>query len=68
MPLDRGRRIDYILLRCTDHGPTLNVLRADRIFTQPVNGVWASDHFGLVAEFGHPAADRSTDRESVTTG
>lgn len=49
--LQRGRRIDYILVRCEEHGPTLRVSLCDRIFDQPINGVWASDHFGVVADF-----------------
>ena len=54
MPLDRGRRIDYIFLRCHDHGPTLKIERCERLFDQPVEGVWASDHYGLVADFVLP--------------
>lgn len=45
------RRIDYILVRCGEHGgPTLAVEACDRIFDAPVGGVWASDHFGVVAD------------------
>jgi endonuclease/exonuclease/phosphatase family metal-dependent hydrolase len=45
------RRIDYILVRCGEHGgPTLRVTDCRRIFDQPRDGVWASDHFGLVAD------------------
>jgi endonuclease/exonuclease/phosphatase (EEP) superfamily protein YafD len=32
--------IDYIFVRC------------ERWPDQPVNGVWSSDHFGVVAELG----------------
>lgn len=49
--LQRGRRIDDILVRCEEHGPTLRVSSSHRIFDQPVNGVWASDHFGMMADF-----------------
>jgi endonuclease/exonuclease/phosphatase family metal-dependent hydrolase len=49
-PLERGRRIDYVLVRCADHGPSLDVVACARIFDQPVDGVWASDHFGVVAD------------------
>jgi endonuclease/exonuclease/phosphatase family metal-dependent hydrolase len=47
---DVGRRIDYIMVRCDEHGPTLDIAACSRIFDQPVNGVWASDHFGVIAE------------------
>lgn len=49
-PLERGRRIDYILVRCGHHGPTLEITGCERIFDEPVDGVWASDHFGVVAD------------------
>jgi endonuclease/exonuclease/phosphatase family metal-dependent hydrolase len=58
MPLDRGRRIDYVFVRCGIHGPTMRVISCDRLFTEPVDGVWASDHFGVVADL-EPAAWRS---------
>jgi endonuclease/exonuclease/phosphatase family metal-dependent hydrolase len=48
--LELGRRIDYLLVRCTDHGPTLDVTACRRLFTEPVGGVWASDHFGVTAD------------------
>jgi len=48
--LEPGRRIDYILVRCNDHGPTLDVASCRRIFDRVVNGVWASDHFGVTAD------------------
>ena len=60
MPLEPGRRIDYILLRCNDHGPMLEVRSCERVFDQPErfgqpgNEVWASDHFGVLAELGIP--------------
>jgi endonuclease/exonuclease/phosphatase family metal-dependent hydrolase len=49
-PLEPGRRIDYVMVRCTDHGPTLDIRACERIFDEPVNGVWASDHFGVLAD------------------
>lgn len=49
-PLDRGRRIDYVLVRCAEHGPSLDITACARIFDQPVDGVWGSDHFGVVAD------------------
>jgi endonuclease/exonuclease/phosphatase family metal-dependent hydrolase len=49
-PFERGRRIDYILTRSGAHGPTLAVDACWRAFDAPVDGVWASDHFGIVAD------------------
>jgi endonuclease/exonuclease/phosphatase family metal-dependent hydrolase len=48
--LELGRRIDYILVRCNDHGPSLDIRSCRRIFDRPMNGVWASDHFGVTAD------------------
>ncbi|MDG4825523.1 endonuclease/exonuclease/phosphatase family protein [Asanoa sp. WMMD1127] len=48
--LDRGRRIDYVLVRCGDHGPSLAVRDVGLAFNQPVGGVWATDHFGVYAD------------------
>jgi endonuclease/exonuclease/phosphatase family metal-dependent hydrolase len=53
-PLELGRRIDYVMVRCGDHGPTLKVRACERIFEEPVDGVWASDHFGVVADLAIP--------------
>jgi endonuclease/exonuclease/phosphatase family metal-dependent hydrolase len=50
MGWDWDRRIDYIFVRCEAKGPTLRVDRCERLFAEPVGGVWASDHFGLVAD------------------
>jgi endonuclease/exonuclease/phosphatase family metal-dependent hydrolase len=45
------RRIDYIFVRCAEHaGSTLHIERCDLVFDEPVGGVWASDHFGVVAD------------------
>jgi endonuclease/exonuclease/phosphatase family metal-dependent hydrolase len=44
------RRIDYIFVRADEQGPTLAVRRCELLFAAPVDGVWASDHFGLVAD------------------
>jgi endonuclease/exonuclease/phosphatase family metal-dependent hydrolase len=49
-PMDMGRRIDYIFVRCGAHGPTLAISACERIFDQPVGDSWASDHFGLSAD------------------
>ena len=45
-----GRRIDYILVRCIDRVPTLEVAECVLAFSEPVDGVWASDHFGVLAD------------------
>jgi endonuclease/exonuclease/phosphatase family metal-dependent hydrolase len=45
------RRIDYIFVRFGAHGGNaLDIVTCERIFDEPINGVWASDHFGLVAD------------------
>jgi endonuclease/exonuclease/phosphatase family metal-dependent hydrolase len=44
------RRIDYIFVRCDERGPTLAARACERIFDAPVEGVWASDHYGLMAD------------------
>jgi len=51
---DVSQRIDYILVRCGPHGPTLKVASCTRIFDEPTNGVWGSDHFGVVADLEIP--------------
>ncbi len=43
------RRIDYIFVRADD-GPTLDIRDARLVFDEPVDGTWASDHFGVVAD------------------
>jgi endonuclease/exonuclease/phosphatase family metal-dependent hydrolase len=55
MALELGRRIDYVLVRCGAHGPSLDVVDCRRAFERPVGGVWASDHFGVVADLAVPA-------------
>jgi endonuclease/exonuclease/phosphatase family metal-dependent hydrolase len=54
MPLERGRRIDYVLIRSGPHGPLLDVADCRLAFTDPVDGVWASDHFGVLADLRPP--------------
>jgi endonuclease/exonuclease/phosphatase family metal-dependent hydrolase len=49
-----SRRIDHVLVRAGAHGPTLRVLACDRVLDHPVEGVWASDHFGVVADLAVP--------------
>jgi endonuclease/exonuclease/phosphatase family metal-dependent hydrolase len=48
--LELGRRIDYVMVRCVEHGPTLDISSCKRIFDKPVEGMWASDHFGVLAD------------------
>ena len=48
---DVSRRIDYVSVRCDELGPTLEISGCALAFDEPVGGVWASDHFGVVADF-----------------
>jgi endonuclease/exonuclease/phosphatase family metal-dependent hydrolase len=48
--LELGRRIDHVFVRCSAHGPTLDVRACERIFDEPAGGIWASDHFGFCAD------------------
>jgi endonuclease/exonuclease/phosphatase family metal-dependent hydrolase len=41
------RRIDYVMVRCDDRGPTLRVAAAHRVFDQPPYG---TDHHGVTAD------------------
>jgi endonuclease/exonuclease/phosphatase family metal-dependent hydrolase len=50
MRSDQPRRIDYILIRHDERGPTLTVTACELALAEPVAGVWASDHFGVVAD------------------
>jgi endonuclease/exonuclease/phosphatase family metal-dependent hydrolase len=54
VPLGRGRRIDHVLVRSGPHGPPLDVARCDLFLDRPVAGVWASDHFGVLADLVRP--------------
>lgn len=46
------KRIDHLFIRCgTDDQPTLTITTCDVVFDTPRDGVWGSDHFGLLAEF-----------------
>jgi endonuclease/exonuclease/phosphatase family metal-dependent hydrolase len=54
MPLERGRRIDHILVRSGAHGPLLDTVGCQLVLDHPVDGIWASDHFGVLAELRHP--------------
>jgi endonuclease/exonuclease/phosphatase family metal-dependent hydrolase len=46
----RGRRVDYLLVRCGDHGPTLRIADAGLAVYEPVDGVQPSDHYGVFAD------------------
>jgi len=47
--------IDHIFVRCGRHGrPTLDIVSCDVVFNEPVDGVWASDHYALVADLSLP--------------
>ena len=49
------RRIDYVFVRLGAHGGrALDVVSCRRSFEHPVNGIWASDHFGLVVDLQRP--------------
>jgi endonuclease/exonuclease/phosphatase family metal-dependent hydrolase len=49
------RRIDYIFVRYAEHGGrALDIAACARIFDESVDGVWASDHFGLIADLAKP--------------
>jgi endonuclease/exonuclease/phosphatase family metal-dependent hydrolase len=49
-PLVPPRRIDYVMVGCGDTGPRLRVADCFLAFDRPFDGVWASDHFGVVAD------------------
>jgi endonuclease/exonuclease/phosphatase family metal-dependent hydrolase len=51
-----SRRIDYIFVRCDECGPTLEIGSCALAFAEPVGGVWASDHLGVLADLRVPAA------------
>ena len=48
---DVARRIDYIMVRCHERGPTLDVTSCELTADRPVDGIWPSDHFGVFAVF-----------------
>lgn len=50
-----SQRLDHILLRFGEGGgPSLDITGCEVVFDHPVNGIWPSDHFGLVADFAAP--------------
>lgn len=51
---ETGRRADYVLVGCDDHAPTLTVTACGLAFDEPVESVWGSDHFGVVADLAAP--------------
>ena len=55
-PLTPGRRIDHVMVGCGDAGPRLRIDACRRVFDAPVDGVWASDHYGVVADLDAPDA------------
>ena len=49
------REIDHILVRCRRDGlASLLVAACERVHDRPRDGVWASDHYGLVADLVLP--------------
>jgi endonuclease/exonuclease/phosphatase family metal-dependent hydrolase len=54
MALERGRRIDHVMVRSGRHGPPLDVADCRLVLDGPVDGVWASDHFGVLADLVRP--------------
>jgi endonuclease/exonuclease/phosphatase family metal-dependent hydrolase len=48
------RKIDHVLVRSGLHGPTLRVDDCRRVLDSPVGGVWASDHYGVMADLVLP--------------
>lgn len=45
------KRIDYVLVRFGSHGGNaFDIVNCERIFAEASNGIWASDHFGLIAD------------------
>jgi endonuclease/exonuclease/phosphatase family metal-dependent hydrolase len=56
------RRIDYIFVRCGLHGgPTLAISNCRRVFNEPLRSVWASDHFGVMADLAVVAHDSTAE-------
>jgi endonuclease/exonuclease/phosphatase family metal-dependent hydrolase len=59
------QQIDHIFVRCGRHGgPTLRIGACELAFNEPIDGVWASDHFGLVADLEVP--ERSANLDNAT--
>jgi endonuclease/exonuclease/phosphatase family metal-dependent hydrolase len=60
MPLELGRRIDYIMVRSGTHGPTLEIADCRQVCDRPVEGIWASDHYGVLADLRVPTHSPGT--------
>ena len=45
------KRIDYVYVVPPTAGPAAMVVDCERVFTEPVGGVYASDHIGLLCTF-----------------
>lgn len=55
------RRIDHIFVRCGARGgPTLRPVRCALAFDAAIDGVWASDHFAVVADLALPTVTEAT--------
>jgi endonuclease/exonuclease/phosphatase family metal-dependent hydrolase len=52
------QRIDHILVGGGDGEPGLTVTACQRVFDQPGDGTWPSDHFGLMADLAAPVPPR----------
>ncbi|MEV7622912.1 hypothetical protein [Actinoplanes sp. NPDC089786] len=46
--------MDYIFVRMDEWGPALAVDECELVLDQPVDGVWAGDHFGVTARLSAP--------------
>ena len=50
-------QLDHILIRVGDKGqPTLDITACELAFDEPMDEVWASDHFAVVADLAIPEA------------
>jgi endonuclease/exonuclease/phosphatase family metal-dependent hydrolase len=56
--MERSRRIDYVFVRCDENGPTLRIASCSLAFDRPFEGVWASDHLGVLAELADERQSR----------
>jgi endonuclease/exonuclease/phosphatase family metal-dependent hydrolase len=63
-----NRRIDYIFVRCDEYGPTLGITSCSLAFDRPLEGVRASDHFGVVADLAASPAHRPPRRSVNSRG
>jgi hypothetical protein len=60
--LELGRRIDYVLVRCGMHGPSLDILDCRLLLDAAVNGVWAKRPLRGAGRVGRPdSSARSLD-------